>query len=76
MGKIKWVCANCGMYSSRNYNVKRHIQNFHNGSGAIVSFMDYLVGRISGFYPPSAPPTYAKKDSSETVLDIVKKRIP
>ena|SRR5215831_18973250 len=76
MGKIKWVCANCGMHSSRKCNVKRHIQNFHSGSGAIVSFIDYLVGRSSGFYPPSTPPTYVKKDASETVLDIVRKEFP
>jgi len=38
--------------------------------------MDYLVGRRSGFYPPSAPPTYVKKDASETVFDILRQELP
>jgi hypothetical protein len=56
--KPKWACANCGMYSSRRYSVKRHIQNVHSGGAFLVSFVDYLVGRQAGYYLPSFPPTY------------------
>jgi hypothetical protein len=59
--KPKWACASCGMYSSRRYSVKRHIQNLHSGGAFLVSFMDYLVGRQAGYYLPSFPPTYETK---------------
>jgi hypothetical protein len=49
------------MYSSRRYNVKRYIQNLHSGGTFLVSFVDYLVGRQSGYYLPSFPPTYETK---------------
>jgi hypothetical protein len=49
------------MYSSRRYSVKRHIQNVHSTGAFLVSFVDYLVGRQSGYYPPSFPPTYETK---------------
>jgi hypothetical protein len=50
------------MYSSRKSNVKRHIQNTHGGNANLVSFVDYLADRKSGFYWPSLPPTYQKKN--------------
>jgi hypothetical protein len=50
------------MYSSRKSSVKRHIQNIHSGNANFVSFVDYLVGRKSGFYWPNLPPTYQKKN--------------
>ncbi|MFL6394187.1 MAG: hypothetical protein ACJ708_05960 [Nitrososphaeraceae archaeon] len=50
------------MCSSRKSNVKRHIQNTHGGNANLVSFVDYLAGRKSGFYWPSLPPTYQKKN--------------
>lgn len=50
MSKPNWVCAVCGMYSSRKGSVKRHIRNLH-GSGNIVSFIDFLAGTKNGFYP-------------------------
>lgn len=58
------------MYSSRKYNVKRHIQNVHNGNGHIVSFIDYEVGRRNGIYPPVLPPLYIKKSSVTTIPKI------
>ena len=50
------------MYSSRKSSVKRHIQNIHSGNAHYVSFVDYLVGRKSGFYWPVLPPTYQNKN--------------
>jgi len=54
--KPNWVCSNCGMWSTRKFSVKRHIINQHNGNASLVPYIDYLVGRQSGLYPPSAQP--------------------
>jgi hypothetical protein len=70
LNKPRWVCARCEMYSSRKYNVKRHIQNVHNENGHIVSFIDYEVGRRNGIYPPVLPPLYIKRSSVTTIPKI------
>ena len=57
------------MYSSRKSSVKRHIQNIHSGNADLVSFVDYLVGRKSGIYWPSLPPTYQKKNNETNKVD-------
>jgi hypothetical protein len=59
--KPRWACASCGMYSSRRYSVKRHIQKLHSEGAFLVAFVDYLVGRQSGYFPLSFPPTYETK---------------
>jgi hypothetical protein len=59
------------MYSSRRDSVKRHINIVHDGTGVIVSFIDYLVGRFSGVYVPGVRPTYMKKKSATTTVDYV-----
>jgi hypothetical protein len=64
------------MHSSRKSNVKRHIENLHGGNGGIVSFMDYMVGKKSGLYYTSAPPTYIKRKSSTTIFDTFKQELP
>jgi hypothetical protein len=51
------------MYSSRKSSVKRHILAKHEGNASFVSFVDYLAGRQIGYYWPSLPPTYQKKNS-------------
>jgi hypothetical protein len=56
------------MYSSRKDSVKRHVIKLH-GSGPIVSYTDYLTGKITGFYPPGKLPTFVKKEP-ETVDDL------
>jgi hypothetical protein len=64
------------MWSSRKSSVKRHIQNAHRGNSNLVSFIDYLIGRRSGFYFPAPRPTYEKKSGTATttvtVMDTVK----
>ena len=42
----------------------RHIQNVHGGNSNLVSFIDYMAGRKSGFYFPR--PTYGKNSSTAT----------
>jgi hypothetical protein len=63
------------MWSSRKSSVKRHIQNVHRGNSNLVSFIDYLAGRRSGFYFPCLSPTFDKSSTSantETVMDTFK----
>jgi hypothetical protein len=67
MSKPNWACSECGMYSSRRWSVERHILNLHNGSGNVVPFVDYLVGRQSGFYLPKSRPTFVRKNATKTV---------
>jgi hypothetical protein len=67
MSKPNWACSGCGMYSSRRWSVERHILNLHDGTGNVVPFVDYLVGRQSGFYLPKFRPTFVKKNATKTV---------
>lgn len=76
-GKPRWACAMCGMYSSRKYSVKRHINNLHDGIGNIVSFIDYIAGRRNGVYFPNHIPNYLVKQTQATSpqprsLDVMK----
>jgi hypothetical protein len=59
-----WVCSDCGRPFGRRWNGLRHLQICHHGFGALVSFIDYLSGRQSGFYPSSSPPSYTRKTTS------------
>ena len=74
MSKPNWACSVCGMYSSRRWSVERHILNLHNGSGNVVPFVDYLVGRQSGIYLPKFRPTFVRKNATKTltVMDTFK----
>jgi hypothetical protein len=59
--KPNWVCQSCGMWSSRKYSVQRHIDNKHYGYGSVIPYLEYFVGRQSGFYAPSSPPLHRSK---------------
>ena len=67
MSKPNWACSSCGMYSSRRWSVERHILNLHDGIGNVVPFVDYLVGRRSGFYLPKFRPTFVSKNATKTL---------
>ena len=56
------------MWSSRKFSVKRHLTNQHGGNAFLVPYIDYLVGRQSGLYPPSAYPEYQYK-GKKSILD-------
>ena len=75
LSKPKWACASCGMYSSRRCSVKRHIQKIHLGEANLVSFIDYLVGRKSGYYWPNPAPSYQKKDDKIDYTRIMKEQL-
>jgi hypothetical protein len=53
----------CGMYSSRRFSVKRHIENMHDGLGNVISFIDYIAGRRQGVYFPNPIPNYLLKQT-------------
>jgi hypothetical protein len=72
MSKPNWACSGCGMYSSRRWSVERHILNLHGGISNVVPFVDYLVGRKSGFYLPKFRPAFLKKNATKTVMDTFK----
>ena len=79
-GKPRWACAMCGMYSSRKFSVKRHIENLHKGIGNIVSFIDYIAGRRQGVYFSESNPSYLIKQAPTTApktrpLDVMKDEI-
>jgi hypothetical protein len=59
-----WVCSNCGRPFGRKWNGQRHVQLYHYGFGALVSFIDYLSGRQSGIYPSRSPPSYGRRSTS------------
>jgi len=66
-----------GMYSSRKYSIKRHINNLHDGIGNIVSFIDYIAGRRQGVYFPNPIPNYLIKQTHTAApktrpLDVMK----
>ncbi len=66
--KPNWVCSRCGMWSSRKFSVKRHITNQHSGNAFLVPYIDYLVGRQSGLYPPSSYHEYQYK-AKKSIFD-------
>ena len=47
MTRINWVCATCEEHFTRKYSASRHNNNLHFGNGLIVTFLDYIVGRVS-----------------------------
>src|SRR6476659_5207639 len=59
--KANWSCTACGMYSGRRYCVQRHIDNIHKGKANAIPFIEYLVGRREGLYPPNARPSFGSK---------------
>jgi hypothetical protein len=68
MGKPKWACASCGMYAGRKFSVQRHIKNIHGGNANLVSYMDYQVGRKSGFTGPVFHPHIKVKTGGRKYL--------
>jgi hypothetical protein len=72
--KPNWVCSKCGMWSTRKFSVKRHITNQHNGNANLVPYIEYLVGRQSGLYPPSTQTAYEYKEN-KSPLEIFREEL-
>lgn len=56
------------MYSGRRYCVQRHIDNIHKGKANAIRFIEYLVGRRAGSYPPQRRPSYGSGKQS-TIME-------
>lgn len=65
--KANWSCTACGMYSGRRYCVQRHIDNIHKGEANAIPFVEYLVGRRAGAYPPKLRPSYSS--AKRTIME-------
>jgi len=67
------------MSSSRKYSVRRHIENYniHNGSGKVVSFVEYSVGRREGYYQAQHAPQYSKSQPAflDKIYDKIEKEL-
>jgi hypothetical protein len=61
--KPNWVCTECGMYSSRRYNVRRHVDSIHSGVGNMITFLEYLTGVKLGEYKVQTQPQYQTKQN-------------
>lgn len=73
---VSWVCPNCGMKSSRHWNVKRHIGNFHEGFDEPVGEMEYITLQITKQLPYPTYPAIARSRilSRNDILTVLDKR--
>jgi hypothetical protein len=53
--RLNFACTSCGRPAGRKDTVKRHVRLVHKGIGTVASFTEYIIGRLSGYYTPSAP---------------------
>jgi hypothetical protein len=58
MSKPLWVCIICGEDFTRKSSGKRHRdnRNIHNERPVIVRYIEYIIGRGNGDYPPPITP--------------------
>ncbi len=61
--KSNWSCTICGMSSSRRFSVQRHVQTIHQGIGGIIPFVEYVIGRREGKYPPQERPRSRRSET-------------
>ena len=64
--KSNWSCTVCGMSSTRRFSVRRHIRTVHDGMGGIIPFVEYVIGRREGNYPPQERPKFSRSESAFT----------
>ena len=62
----RYVCITCGQPSNRRWNISRHIKICHCGIGRYVTFIEYLTGRQSGIYLPTALPQHPSNKKEVT----------
>ena len=56
------VCATCSQGFTRKYSATKHNLNIHGGTGKIVRFFEYIVGRVEGKYVASDPLLFRKNN--------------
>ncbi len=69
LGIIKmnsYVCTICSQDFTRKESGRRHNTNLHSGTASIVRSIDYIIGRVSGYYLPSDPLLYRNKKKRYT----------
>ena len=66
--QLNWACTDCGRSAGRKDILKRHLRLVHKGIGTVVSFTEYIIGRLSGYYTPSAPPILVKSGMNKEKL--------
>jgi hypothetical protein len=49
------VCTICAQDFTRRTSANRHNANLHQGTAVIVTFVEYIVGRVSGIYQAADP---------------------
>jgi hypothetical protein len=50
-----YVCTICAQDFTRKTSANRHNTNLHQGRAVIVTFVEYIVGRVSGIYQAADP---------------------
>ena len=72
-----WICVTCEKPFARKWNAERHVYTQHpDESAQIASWVDYLVGRLSGVYIASSrkrapPPNLGQVKPSTNVFDFL-----
>ncbi len=59
MSKPQWICLICAEDFTRKSSGRRHMNNssIHSKKPNIVRYIDYIIGRIKGDYPPPINPS-------------------
>ena len=51
----------CSAHFTRKFGAKRHNRTLHNNRGSYVSFLEYIIGRVSGKYSAGDPWVYRRE---------------
>ena len=59
MSKPQWICVICAEDFTRKSSGRRHVNNsnIHSKKPIIVRYIDYIIGRVKGDYPPPINPS-------------------
>jgi hypothetical protein len=60
MGFKNYVCVTCAQDFTRKYSAYRHNRILHQERCRIVRTLEYIIGRVTGEYPPADPILFRK----------------
>jgi hypothetical protein len=69
--KPLYACGTCGLHFTRSFNAGRHNKKLHDNKADIVTFSEYMIGRMSGKYLPGNPSLYRIKKRNASKPSIV-----
>jgi len=69
--KPLYACGTCGLHFTRSFNAGRHNKKLHDNKADIVTFSEYIIGRMSGKYPLGNPSLYRIKKRNASKPSIV-----